>query len=732
MIRRVEHDSDTCSSAREEIINDCCYDKCSVCAGNQLQDFHQNIEIDGETISCLQLHTVRTSDIAANSSDCETMQSQFGGTCCYDAPDIPCVLCAEGTVRKELQVDFNGGTETCEHVANFLANRANNGTEECTSSKIEFQESCCMDKCSLCTESQQIDWDSYVEFEGKKDVSCGSFDWYFTSNAVEKGTEQCTELQLAFGNTCCYEPIDYSTAACSLCKKGEAWYDINGEALVYFEGSNKTCTEVSNSLFRKAEDDSGFCDAARTEYFSSCCFEKCDLCQGAQLDANVEVAYDGIALTCLEIGLRFAADVVMDGSEECNAARQILFEPCCYSNPSDPCRLCSDPAAGSQGKVRDMSVNFYGSTTTCSELNSFMVSREEEVGFMCQAAKAELQSTCCFLECSMCGSDGSLYWDNPTTFNDMTFACGELTWILSGQSVEEGSEECTLMQTTYYDDCCSGPSALIPNAGNKCELCPSGKDWYAQVTYDGKQMTCLELDSVLLQKGVFGDSAECSQAKLEYSNVVCLFIYVYLLSLSTLEDTFTDISFASQQQCCYVPPERPCHLCQSGQETYSVLDQPIVFNGADTDCFAIYNYLWTRLETEDSSCVVTQNDLFDKCCYAKCSICQDYQIDQEMTVTHEGTTMGCSEIDDYFIGLNEITRESEECARIQQEHWNSCCYDIPCDICDDYELLVNEPVTYMGVERTCGDWSVLAERDLSQSDVCKTTTKDLFDSCCFK
>ena len=175
-----------------------------------------------------------------------------------------------------------------------------------------------------------------------------------------------------------------------------------------------------------------------------------------------------------------------------------------------------------------------------------------------------------------------------------------------------------------------------------------------------------------------------------------------------LEDTFTDISFASQQQCCYVPPERPCHLCQSGQETYSVLDQPIVFNGADTDCFAIYNYLWTRLETEDSSCVVTQNDLFDKCCYAKCSICQDYQIDQEMTVTHEGTTMGCSEIDDYFIGLNEITRESEECARIQQEHLNSCCYDIPCDICDDYELLVNEPVTYMGVERTCGDWSVLA------------------------
>ena len=656
-------------------------------------------------ISCLQLHTVRTSDIASNSSDCQSMQSQFSDTCCYDAPETPCKLCTEGAVRKDLEVDFNGGTETCEHVSNFLANRASNGTDECTASKVEFQEFCCMDKCSLCqTETQRIDWDAYVKFEGKVDVSCGNFDWYFTSNSIEKGTEECTTLQLEFGETCCYEPIDYSVAACSLCKRGEAWYDINGDVEVYFEGSNKTCTEVSNSLFRKAEDDSGFCDAARNEYFSSCCFAKCDICQGANLDANVEVAYDGTPATCLELGLRFAADVIMDDSEECDEARQVLFEPCCYISPTEPCLLCSDPSGQSQGSVRDYSVNFYGSTTTCSELNSFMVSREEEVGFMCQAAKAELQEECCFSECSICGTDGNLYWDNPTTFNDITFACGELTWIFSGQRVEEGSEECNQMQANYYDDCCNGPSDKIPNAGNKCELCQSsGKDYYAQVTHDGKDMTCLELDSILLQKGVFGDSAECSQARLEYSSF-----------------------------CCYIPPERPCSLCQSGQETYAVSDQAIVFNGADTNCYAIYNYLWTRLETDDDACLVTQNDLFDKCCYNKCSICQDYQLDQEMMVTHEGVQMGCSEIENHFIGLNEITQESEECARIQQQHWNSCCYDIPCDICGDYELLVDKPMTSMGVERTCGDWSVLAERELSQSDVCKVTTRDLLDTCCFK
>ena len=139
---------------------------------------------------------------------------------------------------------------------------------------------------------------------------------------------------------------------------------------------------------------------------------------------------------------------------------------------------------------------------------------------MCQAAKTKLQQECCFEECSICGSTGSLYWDNPTTFNDITFACGELTWILRGSSVEDGSEECNQMQSSYYDDCCSGPSALIPDAGNKCDICAEGKDWYALVIYDGAPMTCLELDSVLLQKGVFQDSAECEKAAQDHSDLV--------------------------------------------------------------------------------------------------------------------------------------------------------------------------------------------------------------------
>lgn len=143
---------------------------------------------------------------------------------------------------------------------------------------------------------------------------------------------------------------------------------MNGDVKVYFEGSNKTCTEVSNSLFRKAEDDSGFCNAARNEYFPFCCFEKCDLCQGAQLDANVEIAYNGTAATCLELGLKFSTDIVAEGSSECLEARSQLAEPCCYMTPTEPCTLCSN-AAG-QGDLRaDVDVSFYGSSTTCADLN---------------------------------------------------------------------------------------------------------------------------------------------------------------------------------------------------------------------------------------------------------------------------------------------------------------------------------------------------------------------------
>jgi chitinase len=708
LIRRIESDSDTCSSSKESIFDQCCYNKCSICRGDQFQDFETQIMFEGEAISCMQLHTVRTNNIAAGSDKCQSMQSEFSSTCCYDAPDTPCVLCAEGAIRKEVDVDFGGETESCNQIANFLANRANNGTEECSIAKMELMQHCCFDKCRLCNENEQIDWDGFVSFEGKDDTSCGSFDWYFTSNVIEQGTAQCTQMQAAYSKQCCYEPMDYSTPACSLCKRGETWYEINGAVEVYFEGLSRSCTDVSNSLFRKYDEQNGFCDAARNEYFDDCCFEKCDICQGSLLDAKVEVAYNGTATTCLELGVKFAADIVQEGSEECTKAKSALFDPCCYQSPFDPCVLCQSLATGRAGDIREgVDVSFYGSTTTCSDLNSFLVAREEQLGFMCQAAKAEMQESCCFQKCEICDG-GNLYWDNPVEFNGVTFACGELTWIINGNMYEYGSDECNQMHAKYHDECCTGPSPDIPNAGNKCEICPDGKDWYASVVYDGKPMTCLELDSVLLRKGVFGNSAECQQATREYSGT-----------------------------CCYTPPIKPCNMCHLGHKSYSVAAGTVEFNGAESDCYSIHNYLSTRVEADQDVCLIAQNELFDSCCYDKCSLCQNYQLHSDAVVSiGGGKQMGCSEIENHFIGLNQITQGSEECSLLQQQHFNECCYDIPCDLCESndisYELLVQAPVSFEGRNRTCGEVAVLAKDDMSQSDICLTTKNNLFGSCCYK
>eukprot|EP00956_Cyclotella_meneghiniana_P009207 scaffold12644_cov43-Cyclotella_meneghiniana.AAC.8 len=114
-----------------------------------MQDLEAKVLFDGRNISCLQLHTVTTLDVAFDSDDCSNLKSAFTDSCCYDKPDTPCIMCDEGSVRRDVLVDFNGETQTCEIIGNYLGSRMNNGTKECDSSKAEFMEFCCFDKCHI-------------------------------------------------------------------------------------------------------------------------------------------------------------------------------------------------------------------------------------------------------------------------------------------------------------------------------------------------------------------------------------------------------------------------------------------------------------------------------------------------------------------------------------------------------------------------------------------------------
>eukprot|EP00956_Cyclotella_meneghiniana_P037038 scaffold133945_cov36-Cyclotella_meneghiniana.AAC.2 len=66
------------------------------------------------------LLTVTTLDVACDSDDCSNLKSAFTDSCRYDKPDTPCIMCDEGSVRRDVLVDFNGETLSCEIIGNCL------------------------------------------------------------------------------------------------------------------------------------------------------------------------------------------------------------------------------------------------------------------------------------------------------------------------------------------------------------------------------------------------------------------------------------------------------------------------------------------------------------------------------------------------------------------------------------------------------------------------------------
>ena len=87
--------SETCLSLKNSVSDECCYKKCSICGSNQMQDLEAKVLFDGRNISCLQLLTVTTLDVAFDSDDFSNLKSAFTDTCCYDKTDTPWIMCDE-------------------------------------------------------------------------------------------------------------------------------------------------------------------------------------------------------------------------------------------------------------------------------------------------------------------------------------------------------------------------------------------------------------------------------------------------------------------------------------------------------------------------------------------------------------------------------------------------------------------------------------------------------------
>jgi predicted 3-demethylubiquinone-9 3-methyltransferase (glyoxalase superfamily) len=295
---------------------------------------------------------------------------------------------------------------------------------------------------------------------------------------------------------------------------------------------------------------------------------------------------------------------------------------------------------------------------------------------------------------------GEIGLEKQIQFNGASTTCSQVYKFLATQE-EAGSDACTAGKEALHKDCCM----------KKCDLCSNGgiPDWYAMVEVNGKSMTCLALDGIVTESRIQSGSDQCSQ----------------LLEVAA-------------PACCYVPPTEPCNICNNGFGFNDVKSSVSVeYGGTNATCGQIFNTLFSREEQESETCSLISNDLASKCCYDQCSLCGDLQTDPALSVTHDGTKMGCGEFDSYIFSSNLIEEGSNECKAFQTEHRPTCCYDVACSLCakgdEVYTTKEAVMVQYGGSQATCGEVAnFLYEQEMSQSNVCLTAQKDIMSSCCFQ
>jgi hypothetical protein len=111
-----EADSQTCTSAREEIFDACCF------AGSE------------------QLVATSTSDNIPVATD---------GVSSDAIDPNACQLCPEGQVGIEADVNFNGNPTTCVEVYTFLSKEFTKVSDSCTSAQSQLADLCCREPSEL-------------------------------------------------------------------------------------------------------------------------------------------------------------------------------------------------------------------------------------------------------------------------------------------------------------------------------------------------------------------------------------------------------------------------------------------------------------------------------------------------------------------------------------------------------------------------------------------------------
>ncbi len=757
-----ETSSNQCVEAQGLAAESCCFDRCSLCGNGARLDRDVIVNVDGDESTCADIEAgLFNEKIDDGSENCTSVRSLHYDSCCFEIPDTPCQLCpTDEYMHFSTTVEFNDEDVTCRSVNNFLMERFDISSDTCSDARALLGETCCYATCNICGE-YDLDWDVFVEYDGEE-ISCGALTEIFRTEAIVDGTSQCEEISDEYYSTCCYSsPI----TSCQLCKRDGKFYDLNQNGQVDFNGPT-TCGEVANFMSRRVEDTEQVCSVTQASLFDECCYEKCTLTteEGSYPDWQAEVEMNGMRATCFQLDGAIKDEAIPKDTQNCRDLQAAFSSTCSYTIPLNPCDLCPENDVSFVA-----SAQWDGKMMSCADISQKLRTREEVDGGVCLDAQSQLRDTCCFDQCHVCGTnvetdaaltvyhngkttlctdvDQYFYeqgirteseecsnakdsfseccytlpdkpcnlckrggegnnWDyfdlmgtNVIEFNYKKMTCAELSDSMARRE-DEDEDQCHRMKDEYFDACCD----------TKCSVCgEKGLDAGVQVSYEGRMMTCLELDLSLGPAAIELDSEQCNVITEQY-----------------------------QDRCCYVKPEDPCRICPGDNESVKP-ETSVNFLGTSTTCETLANYLGSREEHSGETCQAISKDHYDECCYERCSLCGNGKADWSTFVNYEGSSIACGDFE-WILKGRGITAESDTCTAVKEKYFSTCCYEPPeisCNLChvNGNYLDVNRDaqITYLGSPTTCISlYNSLFVRESSLGDQCQAATDNYAESCCFE
>ncbi len=302
-----------------------------------------------------------------------------------------------------------------------------------------------------------------------------------------------------------------------------------------------------------------------------------------------------------------------------------------------PCLPVVQENYKSQETDFSMTVYHNGVMKQCTEVDTYfyeksiLASSEE-----CSATRSE-HSDCCYQPpqkpCNLC-SRGTEYFDlmgtNTATYMGQKMKCVDVSDIMF-QREEEDGESCSAAKDDVFDACCD----------TKCSLCPGkGLEAGVKVSYEGRMMTCLEVDLGLGPAAIEAGSDQCNEIMNQHS-----------------------------ESCCFDKPENPCRICP-GDNLGVDKEASVNYLGTDTTCDSLSNYLGSREEQQGDVCQTASSDHSGDCCFERCSLCGDGKADWETFVMFEGQSIACGDFE-WILRGKSVADGSEQCSAVKDEFYDT-------------------------------------------------------------